>query len=64
MTLMFGFAENVEAVSNRKEEEHPARAPEEQQKPLASSEWKIPTLINKHASPEVWVQLNLWAQYD
>ncbi len=56
---MFGFAENVEAVSNRKEEKHPTRAPEEQQKPLASSEWKIPTLINKHASPEVWVQLNL-----
>lgn len=59
MTLLFGVAEHVEALSNRKEEEHPATAPEEQQKPLASSEWKIPTLINKHASPEVWVQLHL-----
>ncbi|XP_016375077.1 dual specificity protein kinase Ttk-like isoform X2 [Sinocyclocheilus rhinocerous] len=41
-------AEYLEAPSNRKEEENP-------QKPLAketSSEWKIPTLINKHASPE------------
>ncbi|XP_042596358.1 dual specificity protein kinase Ttk-like isoform X2 [Cyprinus carpio] len=48
-------AENVEALSNRKEEETPAKAPEEQQKPLAketSSEWKIPALINRHASPE------------
>uniref|UniRef100_A0A673ITE1 Dual specificity protein kinase Ttk-like n=1 Tax=Sinocyclocheilus rhinocerous TaxID=307959 RepID=A0A673ITE1_9TELE len=48
-------AENVEALSNRKEEENPIKAPEEQQKPLAketSSEWKIPTLINRHASPE------------
>ncbi|KAF4103665.1 hypothetical protein G5714_016548 [Onychostoma macrolepis] len=48
-------AENLEALSNRGEEENPAKAPEEQQKPLAketSSEWKIPTLINKHASPE------------
>uniref|UniRef100_A0A9J7ZAT3 Ttk protein kinase n=1 Tax=Cyprinus carpio carpio TaxID=630221 RepID=A0A9J7ZAT3_CYPCA len=37
------------------EEETPAKAPEEQQKPLAketSSEWKIPALINRHASPE------------
>ncbi len=52
--LTFGFAENVEELSNRKEEENPAMAPEEQQKLLAketSSEWKIPTLINKHASP-------------
>uniref|UniRef100_A0A8C1P592 Ttk protein kinase n=2 Tax=Cyprinus carpio TaxID=7962 RepID=A0A8C1P592_CYPCA len=48
-------AENVEALSNRKEEETPAKPPEEQQKPLAketSSEWKIPALINRHASPE------------
>ncbi|XP_016342372.1 dual specificity protein kinase Ttk-like [Sinocyclocheilus anshuiensis] len=48
--------ENVEALSNRKEEENPIKAPEEQQKPLAketSSEWKILTLINRHASPEV-----------
>uniref|UniRef100_A0A8C1P5B7 Ttk protein kinase n=1 Tax=Cyprinus carpio TaxID=7962 RepID=A0A8C1P5B7_CYPCA len=55
-------AENVEALSNRKEEETPAKPPEEQQKPLAketSSEWKIPALINRHASPEVWLQLTL-----
>lgn len=51
----FGFAENV-ALSNRKDEENPTKVPEEQQKPLVketSSEWKIPTVINKHASPEV-----------
>lgn len=51
----FGFAENV-ALSNKKDEENPTKAPEEQHKPLVketSSEWKIPTLINKHASPEV-----------
>uniref|UniRef100_A0A672QHA5 Dual specificity protein kinase Ttk-like n=1 Tax=Sinocyclocheilus grahami TaxID=75366 RepID=A0A672QHA5_SINGR len=55
-------AEYLEAPSNRKEEENPAKAREEQQKPLAketSSEWKIPTLINKHASPEVCLQLTL-----
>uniref|UniRef100_A0A9J7Z6I7 Ttk protein kinase n=1 Tax=Cyprinus carpio carpio TaxID=630221 RepID=A0A9J7Z6I7_CYPCA len=54
-TNVFGFAENVEALSNRKEEETPAKAPEEQQKPLAketSSEWKIPALMHRHASPE------------
>ncbi|KAK9960440.1 hypothetical protein ABG768_008295 [Culter alburnus] len=47
-------AENV-ALSNRKDEENPTKVPEEQQKPLVketSSEWKIPTVINKHASPE------------
>ncbi|XP_043116610.1 dual specificity protein kinase Ttk isoform X2 [Puntigrus tetrazona] len=48
-------AESFEALSNRKEEGNPAKAPEEQQKPHfkeTSSEWKIPALINKHASPE------------
>lgn len=51
----FGFAENV-ALSNKMDEENPRKVPEEQQTSHVketSSEWKIPTLINKHASPEV-----------
>ncbi|XP_051577499.1 dual specificity protein kinase Ttk-like [Myxocyprinus asiaticus] len=47
-------AENVEAQNNRKEE-YPAKVPEGQQKPPVketSSEWKIPAVINRHASPE------------
>ncbi|XP_059363313.1 dual specificity protein kinase Ttk-like isoform X3 [Carassius carassius] len=48
-------AESVEAVRDRKEEETPAKAPEEQRKPLVketSSDWKIPALIDRHESPE------------
>ncbi|KAI2655795.1 Dual specificity protein kinase Ttk [Labeo rohita] len=47
-------AENVEALSNRKEEENLTKVPEEQPKSHAketSSEWKIPAVI-KHTSPE------------
>lgn len=57
----FGFAENV-ALSNKMDEEHPTKVSEEQQKSHVketSSEWKIPTLINKHASTEVCLQLTL-----
>lgn len=47
--------ETAETARTRKEEEDPIKVPEGPQKPPAketSSEWKIPALINRHASPE------------
>ncbi|XP_026084669.1 dual specificity protein kinase Ttk-like isoform X2 [Carassius auratus] len=48
-------AGSVEAVRDRKGEEAPAKAPEEQRKPHVketSSDWKIPAVIDRHESPE------------
>ncbi|KAI7789430.1 dual specificity protein kinase Ttk isoform X2 [Triplophysa rosa] len=47
--------ETAAAARTRNEEVHPVKVHEEPQKPPAkepSSEWKIPALINRHASPE------------